>query len=81
SYNTRLYQFENGLLYVLSDKVLFNQGERTYAVVKYKPFSHLEIWTKFGITTFENQQTISSGLNEILGNHRSHFGIEVRLEY
>ena len=81
SYNTRLYQFENGLLYVLSDKVLFNQGERTYAVVKYKPFSHLEIWTKFGITTFENQQTISSGLNEIQGNHRSHFGIEVRLEY
>jgi hypothetical protein len=81
SYYTRLYQFENGLLYVLDDKALFGQGERMYAVVNYQPLPYLEIWAKFGITTYENKQTISSGLNQIQGNHKSNVGVEVRLKF
>jgi competence ComEA-like helix-hairpin-helix protein len=81
SYATRIYQFENDLLYVLSDKMLYGEGERMYAVVDYRPLSFLEVWAKFGITTFENQQTISSGLNQIQGNHKSHAGVEVRLRF
>jgi hypothetical protein len=81
SYNTRLYQFENGLLYVLSNQMLYGQGERMYAVVHYRPLPYLEIWAKWGVTLYENVQTIGSGLNEIQGNKRSHVGVEVRLKF
>lgn len=79
SFETRLYQFENDLLYVLSNEVLFNQGQRLYVLVNYEPLSYLEIWAKFGLTIFENEQRISSGLNEIKGNKRSDLGFQVRL--
>lgn len=80
SFDTRLYQFENDLLYVLSNEVLFNQGQRLYVLVNYEPLPYLEFWAKFGITIFEDEQRISSGLNEIQGNKRSNLGLQVRLK-
>jgi competence ComEA-like helix-hairpin-helix protein len=79
SFDSRLYQFENDLLYVLSNQLLFNQGQRMYLLLNYEPLSYLEVWAKIGITIFENEQTISSGLNEIQGNKRSDVGIQLRL--
>ncbi len=80
SYDSRLYQFENGLLYVLSNRVLYGQGERLYAVVNYEPLGWLEFWAKFGITIFENRRVISSGLNQIKGNVQSDIGLQVRIQ-
>jgi competence ComEA-like helix-hairpin-helix protein len=81
SFDTRVYQFENDLLYVLSNQVLFNQGQRLYLLVNYEPFSYMEVWAKFGITIFENEQRISSGRNEIQGNERSDIGLQIRLQF
>jgi hypothetical protein len=50
-----------------------------YLLLNYEPLSYLEVWAKIGITIFENEQTISSGLNEIQGNKRSDVGIQLRL--
>jgi len=41
----------------------------------------MEVWAKFGITIFENEQRISSGRNEIKGNERSDIGLQVRLQF
>lgn len=80
NYDSRVYQFENDLLYVLSNQVLYDQGQRLYIVVNYEPLPYLEIWAKYGITIFENKQRISSGLNEIKGNVQSDIGLQVRLQ-
>lgn len=80
SYDSRLYQFENGLLYVLSNQLLYGQGERLYAVVNYEPLQWLEIWAKFGVTIFENRRRISSGLSQIKGNVQSDIGLQVRIQ-
>jgi len=79
SFNSRIFQFENDLLYVLSNEVLFGEGQRIYVLVNFEPVSKLEIWTKFGITVFEDQQIIGSGLNRIEGNRRSEVGMQIRL--
>jgi hypothetical protein len=81
SYDTRLYQFENGLLYVLSNEMLYDQGERMYAVVHYRPLRYLEVWAKWSVTVYEHTNIIGSGLNEIQGNKRSRVGVEVRLRF
>lgn len=79
SFNTRIYQFENDLLYVLSNVALSNQGERVYALFKYQPTNFLQLWLKYSITTIQDVQSIGSGLGKIEGNRRSFLGIQARI--
>ena len=79
SFNTRVYQFENDLLYVLSNQMLFEQGQRLYLLLNYKPFDFMEIWGKFGITIYEDRHVTGSGLDEIQGNRRSDIRVQVRI--
>jgi len=81
SFDSRVYQFENDLLYVLSNRVLSGQGQRSYFVLKYEPTYFLDIWFKYSISVFENENFISSGLNEIEGNRNSDFGIQARVKF
>lgn len=79
SFNTRVYQFENDLLYVLSNVVLSDRGDRLYAVLKYEATEYLQFWLKYSITTIEDAQSLSSGLGEVQGNKRSFIGIQARV--
>lgn len=79
SYATRLYQFENDLLYVFASQALFNKGQRMYLLLNYEPFDYLELWAKFGLTVYEDEQLIGSGLNQITGDKRREVGIQLRL--
>lgn len=81
SYDSRLYQFENDLLYVLSNQMLYESGQRLYLLVNCEPFDFMEIWAKMGLTVYENRQIIGSGLDEIEGNRRSDIGLQVRFQF
>lgn len=81
SFATRVYQFENDLLYVFASQALFNKGQRLYALLNYEPYDFLEIWAKFGITVYEDEQVIGSGLNQIEGDTRSEVGIQARVMF
>jgi hypothetical protein len=80
SFATRVYQFENDLLYVFSSQSLFNKGQRMYVLLNYDPVHFLELWAKFGITVYEDEQTIGSGLNTIIGDTRSEIGVQARIK-
>lgn len=81
SFDSRVYQFENDLLYVLSNTALSGQGQRAYFVLKYEPNDFLDLWFKYSLSVFENDNFISSGLNEIEGNRNSDFGIQARVKF
>jgi hypothetical protein len=81
SFDSRVFQFENDLLYVLSNTALSGQGQRAYFVLNYEPADFLEIWFKYSLSVFENENFVSSGLNEIQGNKNSDFGIQARLKF
>lgn len=81
SFATRVYQFENDLLYVFARQSLFNSGQRMYLLLNFEPFDFIELWAKFGITLYEDQQVVGSGLNEITGSKRSEVGIQVRMKF
>jgi hypothetical protein len=80
-FSSRLYQFENDLLFVLSNTVLFDQGQRMYIVVNYEATEWLEFWLKAATTIYEDRNVISSGLNQINGNRRSDIGIQARVRF
>ncbi len=81
SFDARVYQFENDLLYVLSNKALSDTGKRMYAVVNYEWSDNVELWLKYSVTQFQNTQVISSGLNQIIGDTRSDIGVQMRLKF
>lgn len=80
-FESRVYQFENDLLYVLSNSMLFDQGQRIYILFHYRPVQFFEIWLKAATTVYENRNVIGSGLNQIIGNRRSDIGIQMRLRF
>jgi hypothetical protein len=81
SFATRVYQFENDLLYVFSSQSLFNKGQRMYVLLNYEPTDFLDLWAKFGITVYEDEQTVGSGLNQVKGDTRSEIGIQARIVF
>lgn len=78
-YQSRVYQFENDLLYVMSNTMLYGKGVRYYAVLNLKALSRLDIYAKVSTTLYRDRSEISSGNLRISGNRRSDAGIQVRL--
>lgn len=81
SYGSRLYQFENDLLYVFAIQPLYNTGQRIYLLLNYEPFDFLELWAKFGLTAYEDEQLTGSGMNQVEGDKRSEMGIQARVRF
>lgn len=78
---SRVYQFENDLLYVLSNAMLFDRGQRMYVVLKYEASQWLDFWLKIATTVYDNRNVISSGNLQIDGNRRSDIGVQARIRF
>ena len=80
-YNTAIYAFENDLMYNFTILPYYYQGSRFYVNVSYKGIKNLLLELRLARTYLANQKTISSGLDEIEGNHRTDFKAQVRFSF
>lgn len=80
-YNSRLYAFENDLLYQFSVPALQDKGMRYFLLIRYKPIRSVDVWLKLGSTVYTNKNTVGSGLDEINGNARTDLKIQVRYSF
>ncbi|CAG5077099.1 helix-hairpin-helix domain-containing protein [Parvicella tangerina] len=71
SYNSRLYAYENDVLYYFSIPAYYNRGTRMYLTTRYKITRGIDIWLRFSQWFYNNVESISSGNNEILSNRKS----------
>ncbi len=81
SYNSRIYAYENDLLYTFSVPAYYGKGFRTYLNAKYSISNHFECWLKFANTRWTDRETISSGYNEINGKCKTELKIQLRLKF
>ena len=81
SYNSRIYAYENDVLYAFSIPAYYNRGTRTYLTVKYKVMRGIDVWLRYGLTYYDNVDVISSGLEEIQGNHKQVVKAQVRFKF
>ncbi len=75
-YNSRLYAYENDVLYSFSIPVFYDKGYRYYINVNYDVNKKLTLWARVAQYLYPERTTIGSGLDEIQGNHRT----EVKLQ-
>lgn len=66
-YDTRIYAFENNVLWTFSIPAFAGQGMRTYLVGQYQINSQITTYVRFSRTAYTDRETISSGLQEIDG--------------
>ncbi|HRP56799.1 hypothetical protein [Agriterribacter sp.] len=71
SYNSRLYAYENDVLYYYAVPVFYDKGSRYYINARYKLNKYMSVWLKWGQLIYSNKDSVGSGLDEIKGNKKS----------
>lgn len=75
-YDSRVYAYENDVLYSFSVPALYGKGMRVYLLGKWKPISNLTLYARIGSTIYSDRDEISSGLTLIEGKHKTDLKIE-----
>lgn len=81
SYNSRVYAYENDVLYSFSIPVFYDKGYRYYINLNYDITRKLSMWLRFAQTVFHDKPTIGSGLDEIQGNKRTELKLQAILNF
>jgi hypothetical protein len=77
-YNSRLYAYENDVLYSYSIPVFYDKGYRYYLTLNYDVSKKLSVWLRWAQTIYSDKDIIGSGLDEITGNTRSEVKLQAR---
>lgn len=80
-YNSRLYAYEDDVLYNNSIPVLYGKGYRYYININYDINKRLSVWGKCGQSVYPGRKTISSYLDEIRGSHKTDIILQVILKF
>lgn len=79
-YNSRIYAYENDMLYTFSIPAYYGNGFRTYINLNYKITKKIDCWIKIANTAWNDRETISSGYNEIPGTNKTELKLQLRLK-
>jgi hypothetical protein len=80
-FDTRIYSYENDVLYGYSIPALQNRGIRFYVNGRYTLKKGLDFWLKYSQTKYNNLEEIGSGLELIEGNKKSEIRIQLRYQF
>ncbi|MFI5130969.1 MAG: ComEA family DNA-binding protein [Chitinophagales bacterium] len=78
-YNSRLYAYENDVLYSYSIPVFYDKGYRYYLTLNYDITKKLSCWLRWAQTIYRDKSLIGSGLDEIDGNKRTEVKLQLRI--
>ncbi|MDR0714903.1 MAG: hypothetical protein LBF89_11705 [Bacteroidales bacterium] len=80
-YDSRIYAYENDMLYTLSIPAFSDRGMRLYLMSKYSIGQRLDVRLRYASTHYTDRNTIGSGLNEIQGNKASEIKAQVIFKF
>lgn len=75
-YDSRIYTYENDLLYTFSVPAFHTKGMRFYNMIKVTLFRQFRIWCKYSLTIFENARILY-----LENNNQSKHEIKFQLQY
>lgn len=80
-YDSRIYAFENTVLYAVSFPAYFGKGIRLYLNGRYAINQHMDLWVRYARTQMTNQESIGSGNDIIDSDHKSDINLQVRYKF
>lgn len=78
-YNSRLYAYENDLLYSYSIPVFFDKGYRYYVNLNYDLSKRISLWAKWSQSIYKGKNSSGSGLDMINGKTKTEVRFQVVL--
>lgn len=81
SYNTRIYTYENDVLYSFSIPAVSGNGMRYYLTVRYAAMRNLDFWVRFAQTQMLDRSVFLSSLDLLNTNHASEIKVQMRLKF
>ena len=80
-YNSRLYAYENDVLYSFSIPVFYDKGYRYYVNFNYDVNKKFTLWVKWAQTVYRDKRLVGSGLDEIKGNTKSEIKLQALYKF
>jgi hypothetical protein len=81
SYNTRIYAYENDVLYSFSVPAYYYRGSKTYLTVQYSPWPDVDLWLRIAQLAYAGRDAVGSGWDEIPGNRRTEITLQGRIKF
>ena len=81
SYNSRIYAYENDVLYAFSIPAYSGRGTRFYLSTKYHISRGVDLWVRYAQTYYNDREEISSGKDLIEGRVKSEIKVQLRLKF
>ncbi len=81
NYDTRIYAYENDVLYAFSVPAYYGRGTRFYINLSYHLNRTFSFWFRYAATFFDDRNVIGSGNDLIEGNRRSEVKFQVRMRF
>ena len=80
-FNTRIYSYENDVLYSYSVPAYQGKGIRFYINGRYTISRGTDLWLRYSLVRYTNQETTGSGGDLINGNKRSDVRLQLRFQF
>ena len=80
-YNSRIYSYENDVLFYYSIPAFFYTGYRYYLNFNYNLNSNISFWLKWSQTIYNDVESIGSGLDQIPGSVKSEIRLMTRVVF
>lgn len=77
-WDSRIYAYENDVLYAFSIPAYYEKGQRVYLNIKYKLNRHLSFWFRLSRTIFDNKTSVGSAADKIDGNHKTEIKFQLK---
>lgn len=81
TYDSRVYTYENDILYAFSIPAFYEKGTRMYLLAKWSVSRSIDVWARIGQTWYSNRNQIGTGLEMIEGNRRTDAKIQMRIKF
>lgn len=81
SFNTRIYAYEDDVLYSFSIPAYQGRGMRYYLNARWTIHKGIDLWVRFAQTYQNDRKTVGSGLEEIKGGTRSEVKAQIRFKF
>jgi hypothetical protein len=80
SWDSRIYAYENDVLYAFSIPAYYGRGQRVYLMARYKMNRRFTFWFRVARATWFDRNTIGSGADQVNGDHKTEIKAQVMIK-